>query len=382
MPTVQLKNNSQPDITYLPNYKKWKARTAHRLEKEILPTDLPAKFPKRLYGPKVWTGSDYEGKEGQWIYTMSKDELQEIHIAILAFEKTKRPLFDINQDTFPLCFLGPTIKKLIHEDVVDGRGFLILRGLDPEKYTRHQQIIAYAGISSYVGRRGLQGAHVLYHIKDMAPERGIDTILAPSYTNDHQVYHTDAGDIISLFAIGVAELGGKSKIASSWTVYNKLASTRPDLIHTLSEPWTFQSLSDINEHMCYKRPLLYYEDNHLIIQYARRKFTGFGCKPRSESIPPITEAQAEALDALHYISEKNHLDIEFKKGDIQYISNLSIFHAREGFIDSTVNRRHLLRLWLHPENPWKLPEQLQPLWNAIFNHNHKETFPPEPVIRW
>ncbi|KAI9018780.1 hypothetical protein CLU79DRAFT_760378 [Phycomyces nitens] len=380
MPTIQLKNTSQPDITYLPNYKKWKARTAHRLEKEIISTKLPEKFPKRLHGPKVWTKSDYEGKESQWIYTMTKDELQEIHMSILAFEKTTMPLFNINQSTFPLSLLGPKLRKLIDEDVVNGRGFLVLRGLDPERYTRHQQIIAYAGISAYVGKRGRQGVHVLYHIKDMVLERGIRTILAPSYTNDHQVYHTDAGDIVSLFAIGVAEFGGRSKIASSWTVYNELASTRPDLIQTLSEPWTFQS--DIGDHLYYKRPLLYYEDNHLIIQYARRKFTGFGYKPRSESIPPITEAQAEALDALHYISEKHHLDIEFKKGDIQYISNLSIFHAREGFTDSTVNRRHLLRLWLHPEKPWKLPEQLQPLWNAIFNHKQKETFPPEPAIGW
>lgn len=65
-------------------------------------------------------------------------------------------------------------------------------------------------------------------------------IVAPAYTNDHQVYHTDAGDIISLYAIGVAEKGGKSRIASSWTVYNELAKERPDLIHTLSQDWPFE----------------------------------------------------------------------------------------------------------------------------------------------
>jgi hypothetical protein len=64
--------------------------------------------------------------------------------------------------------------------------------------------------------------------------------LAPAYTNDHQVFHTDAGDIISLFAIGVAEEGGESKIASSWTVYNEIAKDRPDLIDTLANDWVFQ----------------------------------------------------------------------------------------------------------------------------------------------
>lgn len=81
---------------------------------------------------------------------------------------------------------------------------------------------------------------VIAHIKDLVPQKDLQEILAPAYTNDHQVYHTDAGDIISLFAIGVAEQGGKSRIASSWKVYNELAATRPDLIQTLSKDWVFQ----------------------------------------------------------------------------------------------------------------------------------------------
>jgi hypothetical protein len=53
------------------------------------------------------------------------------------------------------------LKQLIEDDVVEGRGFLVVRGIDPDSYTRSQQVIAYAGISSYVGKRGLQGKHVL-----------------------------------------------------------------------------------------------------------------------------------------------------------------------------------------------------------------------------
>jgi hypothetical protein len=56
--------------------------------------------------------------------------------------------------------------------------------------------------------------------------------------------------------------------------------------------------------------------------------------PRSTTIPPITEAQAEALDAIHFLAEKYNLGLNFQKGDIQYINNLSIFHARDGFVDT------------------------------------------------
>lgn len=48
----------------------------------------------------------------------------------------------------------------------------------------------------------------------------------------------------------------------------------------------------------------------------------------------MTEAQAEALDALHFLAEKHRILLDFKQGDIQYINNLSIFHAREGFTDT------------------------------------------------
>jgi hypothetical protein len=70
------------------------------------------------------------------------------------------------------------------------------------------------------------------------------------------------------------------------------------------------------------------------IQYARRGFTGFLNLPRSVDIPPITEAQAEALDALHFLAERFSVTLDFKKGDVQYVNNLSIFHARDGFVDA------------------------------------------------
>lgn len=72
----------------------------------------------------------------------------------------------------------------------------------------------------------------------------------------------------------------------------------------------------------------------MIIQYARRTFTGYWGLPRSSNIPPITEAQAEALDALHFLAEKYAVSLDFCKGDIQYANNMSIFHARDGFKDT------------------------------------------------
>jgi hypothetical protein len=88
------------------------------------------------------------------------------------------------------------------------------------------------------------------------------------------------------------------------------------------------------------RPLLYYQQasesdsERLIIQYSRRNLTGYWDCKRSANIPPLTEAQAEALDAVHFTAEKHAISLDFHKGDIQFANNLSILHAREAFTDS------------------------------------------------
>lgn len=136
--------------------------------------------------------------------------------------------------------------------------------------------------------------------------------------------------------------------------------------------------------MLYFNPATSTSPERLIIQYARRTFTGFQGLPRSSSIPPITEAQAEALDALHFLAEKYALGLDFKKGDVQFVNNLSVFHARDGFTNTEEKQRHLVRLWLRDEeNAWALPKALDERWDKVFKNVtvEKQVFPPEPYIR-
>lgn len=74
--------------------------------------------------------------------------------------------------------------------------------------------------------------------------------------------------------------------------------------------------------------------NQVIVQFVRRAFTGFGDVPRSSDIPPITEAQAEAIDALHFKGLENSISIRFEPGDFQFLNNLNLLHSRNGFRDS------------------------------------------------
>ncbi|TFK72234.1 Clavaminate synthase-like protein [Pluteus cervinus] len=377
---------AQPDINYHPDEKKYHARRERRLEENPnLPLEeLPVGFPKKVEGPIVWEGKDWTG-EDQWVYNLSAVELSELDSALLHFKERELALGFISKEAFPLPTLSPILWGFAQE-LYSGRGFFVLRTIPIDKYTREELAIIYAGISSHVGSaRGKQdgtGA-VLAHIKDLtvshAHEKG--GIGNAAYTTDRQVFHTDVGDLIALIALETAAEGGVSRISSSGRVYNELAATRPDLVRTLSEPWVLDSFGGDPGYTT--RPLLYYEGGHTIIQYSRRHFTGYATQTRSPNIPPITEAQAEALDAVHFLAEKYSLGLNFQKGDIQYINSLGLLHARDGFRDDSEHTRHLIRLWLRNEElAWETPKALKPIWDRLYSAKPEDQrFPLEPEIR-
>ncbi|KAI1144285.1 Clavaminate synthase-like protein [Hypoxylon sp. FL0543] len=386
----------QPDISYAPDYNKWQARAARRLKEGNLPTTLPEGFPAQLTGDLVWEGQSIANTY-DWTYVLNAEQLDEIDRAVEHFKGLGLPLGYLTAETFPLPNLHSELRRLSGE-LHNGHGFFVIRGLRVDEHTREENVIIYAGISAHIapqrGRQdhkynGQKADVVLSHIKDLTWSQNNGEIGSPAYTTDKQVFHTDSGDIVSLFALETSAAGGSSKLASTWRVYNEIAATRPDLIHTLSQPWDMEVFEKADKQYI-ERPLLFHfpatesTPERVSLQYGRRYFVGFGALPRSPNIPPITEAQAEALDTIHFLGEKYCVNTDFQKGDIQYINNLAIFHARDGFTDTPEKRRHLLRLWLRdPENAWPTPEVLDYRWAQLYEGVTPEgqVLPLEPFIR-
>ncbi|KAK0391429.1 hypothetical protein NLU13_0929 [Sarocladium strictum] len=397
----------QPDIAYHPDWNNYQARIARRLATEDLPKELPEGFPKELKGDLVWEGETLAEKY-DWTYVLSEEQLAEIDAALQHFKSLNIAKGYISQETFPLPKLHDQLRRLSRE-LHQGHGFFVLRGLDVDRYTREENIIIYAGVSSHIGPiRGRQDAYlegrradvVMGHVKDVRAGLGKDRdpskvkIGTPAYTADKQVFHTDSGDIVSLFALSTAAQGGASRLASTWRVYNELAATRPDLIHTLSGTWIAELYTKTvdNKDKFMSRPLLFHQPagadgrtpDRVLLQYGRRYYVGFGEIPRGGHLPPISEAQAEALDALHFLGERFSVSTNFEKGDMQYANNVAIFHARDGFTDTQDKQRHLLRLWLRdPEYAWDTPEPLLSRWDRVYGGVTPElqTFPLEPHMR-
>src|SRR5262249_5007428 len=76
-------------------------------------------------------------------------------------------------------------------------------------------------------------------------------------------------------------------------------------------------------------------------------------------VPPLTLEQVEALDLFDQLANDSalHLQMELQTGDVQLVHNHALLHDRTAFEDwpEPERKRHLLRLWLAPENARPLP---------------------------
>ena len=93
---------------------------------------------RRIEGPAAWTGADMRRREAQWTYRLSPAEIAEIEQATREVRARGLDIAEITRDDFPLPTLGATLDRLRGE-VVEGRGFVRLRGMPVEPADRGER---------------------------------------------------------------------------------------------------------------------------------------------------------------------------------------------------------------------------------------------------
>jgi len=308
-------------------------------------------------GRGVWYGRDLAVR-GDWVREFSSAELEEIGAAVEGARGV--PFERLSPATFRLPRLGPTLRAILGE-LLEGRGFVLLRGLPVERMTREQQAIAYLGLGSWLGAFRSQNAkgHLLGHVKDL----GLD-IRDPGVryyqTNRKLEYHTDSVDIVGLLCLQTAKSGGESYLASSMTVFNELLARRPDLVPVLFEPFPTDRRGEVPEGMrpWFDIPIYHWHENRLSCIYVRQYIES--AQKLFPQARRLTAAQREAMDLVDTLCNDPaiHLAMEFRPGDIQVLHNHQILHSRADFENwpEPARHRHLLRLWLAPPEARPLPE--------------------------
>ena len=163
---------------------------------------------------------------------------------------------------------------------------------------------------------------------------------------------------------------------SAGQVYNELARTRPELISVFAQAqWPFQTSADPPSARLL--PLLHTDLKSKVpyFWFSRLNFTGTLRRPRPDSIPGLRHDQADALDALHFAAAQHAMKVVPQKGDICFLNNFNVIHARRAFTRSPHSpRRHLIRLWLRdPVLGREIPEPLRHRWLETFDNAAKKT---------
>ncbi len=313
-----------------------------------------------VVGPAVWTGAEMRRREAEWSYRLSPAETAEIDAAVRAVRARGLDIADIRRDDFPLPTLGPVLDRLRGE-VLDGRGFVLLRGMPVEGRPIAESATAYWGVGSYFGSARSQNAkgHLLGHVYDLGQGLSATNPNLRSYaTAERQNFHIDRCDVVALLCLRRAKSGGLSTIVSSMAVHNVMAARRPDLLERLYRPFPVDRRGEVPEGKApfYEAPVFNEFAGYVSVLYSRLHI---GSAQRFPEARRLTPADLEALDMLGELAgdPELRLDMNFMPGDIQFLHNHTILHARSAYEDwsDAGRKRHLLRLWLSPPGARPLP---------------------------
>jgi hypothetical protein len=257
----------------------------------------------------------------------------------------------LNAQSFPVTPIRDELAAW-REEVLYGRGLLMLRGLPVDRMDVDDLRIMFLGLGTHVGRPVSQSAN---------GELVADVVNVGNRDRNERAYrssrklklHTDRCDHIGMLSIRKAMTGGLSGYASALAIHNELLETRPDLLAALykgfhhhrfgeqppGEPLvtreripTFSVIDGVPSVICIRGYIdLAVEDGHVT----------------------LSDLEQEALDTFEAIADRSdiRLDLMMEPGEANFTNNCQVLHTHTAFEDDPdpAQRRHLLRLWLNED---------------------------------
>jgi Taurine catabolism dioxygenase TauD, TfdA family len=186
--------------------------------------------------PNAWKVADFTTPAD---YTIELDatHLRDIEGAIRQIRVAGLGLDDLRREHLEVPSLRPVIDE-IRGQIEDGRGFVVVRRLPVEDYSKDEIGMIFWGIGTHLGR-GLSQSVLgdrLGHVKDFSREDP----LARAYRNKQELSpHTDSCDLVGLACLRDAKLGGVSRLTSALTVHNVMLEEYPEALERLYRGYVF-----------------------------------------------------------------------------------------------------------------------------------------------
>jgi hypothetical protein len=306
----------------------------------------------------AWKGSEID-YHAVGMHVLTQSEIAEIDAALAHLRSLGEVDFAaITQANFPLSSCRRFLDRAADE-LRDGVGFLLLRGLPRARYSEDDMARIYFGLGTYLGTAVAQSylGELLGNVLDVsdivAHTRGYRS-------GGGQRMHTDSADIVSLMCLRAARSGGVSRIVSAHAVHDELSRRRPDLLQLLYDGYVFRRMeldAQYGDGVVVRRVSIFERHGEAVSCYVS------GSYPRravEAGDAVMSAAQQEALDEFERIASSPEftLDMSIGEGDIQFLNNRVILHGRTDYEDwpEVARRRHMLRLWLRAPSWPGLPE--------------------------
>lgn len=315
--------------------------------------------PRILEPACEWTAADV-ADEDTWTVHFTDAELAELDAALRHALARSDDVLDIGRDDFPLGDLAGHLAE-IERELVDGRGFVRLRGIDRDAYSQSEMEMLYWGIGTHLGLPWAQNkhGHVLGDVTDQARRLDDPTVRGNEIGGVALPFHCDGSDLVGLMCLANGIEGGLSAVSNSVRIHNRLVRERPDLAAALYDeyPYDYRGEQAEGGRPYYSLPVFTEWDDRLFVR----------CIPpyiwasqRHPEAPRLTDVQAEALRAVEAMAAEpdNQVLMELRPGDIQFIDNYHVLHGRTAYEDDRASGqiRHLKRLWLETRALTSRPE--------------------------
>ncbi|KAF2268145.1 Clavaminate synthase-like protein [Lojkania enalia] len=344
-------------------------------------------------GPMVWAKTEL----ANYVVSLNAAEIEDIRMAVVTFKLTGLPRESINKTTFKLSEKLAAKLATLKKEINQGQGVQVLRGLNKANFNDEEWVIADVGVCAYIFEQRATDDYAnqtLSHIRDAThdkvPDFAKDIGLAGSKLTVRMDYHCDrfSGDVISLCVKddGGPRDGGEQYVVSFWKIYNHLLENEPTVLETMTEPnWPFElKQKDAPPHL-ERGPILFFADGKPICQMVKAPLIGGPQLPRSKEMPALSIEQHHALEVVEDLARCFGTQLDRQNGDIQFINNLSIMHARSAYGGDRKqpSSRHLMRMFLRdPETMWKKPKVYNAQFEKPFLRGRKQEIPVIDTDPW
>ncbi|MEM9254950.1 MAG: TauD/TfdA family dioxygenase [Pseudomonadota bacterium] len=314
---------------------------------------MPESLPTETQDiPCAWS-REALSDDTSWIYQLDDTEIRVIDEAV----RTLTGLDIRHQDvTAEDADLGDFRQKidLIVDQIENGRGLALLRGVPVEGKSIEELELMYAAISSHLGRSIVQDTKGT--LIDRVENRGAsyaDISVRGYTTNAKLTPHCDSGDIVSLLCVRPAREGGVNTISSSIAIYNEILRQHPEMLEPLEMGFHYNirgngppgEFVDITAH---RVPVYSYHAGRLSCRFNEKAILTSEQLP---GVPPLTAMEKAAVHKVAELSVRPDLgfDILLDSGDLLLLCNHSVFHTRDSFEDweDPAKGRLLLRKWIN-----------------------------------